>query len=188
MGNESDSRNPFGELCHIPFRMFQITCAHDGCNAKVHRECQRHWITLAHLPHIESIPTYCPTHNRQRGDYIAWYYESKKQPIPDSLTITTSKDVGESNQGHITPYMAMQLAITPSNVYTSDINPREESPVRENQCDICWTDIDLTNRTTTMRTHCNHIFHRDCIEKWMEKKVRFKFGITNDILLQNEYV
>ena len=112
MGNESDSRNPFGERCHIRLYRFQITCAHDGCNAKVHRECQRHWITLAQLPHIESIPTYCPTHNRQRGDYIAWYYESKKQPIPDSLTITTSKDVGESNQGHITPYMARQLAIT----------------------------------------------------------------------------
>jgi hypothetical protein len=81
---------------NLRFHMFQITCAHDGCNAKVHRDCQRHWITLAQLPHIESIPTYCPTHNRQRGDYIAWYYETKKQPIPDSLTITTSKDVGES--------------------------------------------------------------------------------------------
>ena len=91
MGNESDSRNPFGERCHIRFHMFQITCAHDGCNAKVHRECQRHWITLAHLPHIESIPTYCPTHNRQRGDHITSYYKYKK--MPDYLKLTTSKSV-----------------------------------------------------------------------------------------------
>ena len=113
---------------------------------------------------------------------------SPKKTIPDSLNITTSKDVGENNQAQIPPYIAVLLATNLSNVYTSDINPREESPVRENECYICWTDIDLTNRTTTMRTHCNHIFHRDCIEEWMEKKVRFKFGITNDILLQNEYV
>ena len=40
MGNESDSRNPFGERCHIRLYRFQITCAHDGCNAKVHWDCQ----------------------------------------------------------------------------------------------------------------------------------------------------
>mgnify|MGYP006149186867 CR=1 FL=1 len=91
MGNESDSRNPFGELCHIRLNRFQITCAHDGCNAKVHRDCQRHWISLAWLPHIDNIPIYCPTHNRQRGDYITSYYEHKK--MPDYLKLTTSKSV-----------------------------------------------------------------------------------------------
>jgi hypothetical protein len=173
MGNESGSRNQFGELCHIRLTLGQITCAHDGCNAKVHHNCQWRWISLARLPHIDNIPIYCPTHNRQRGDYIAWYYESKKQPIPDSLNITTSKDVGENNQAHISPYIAALLATNPSNVYRSDINPREEPPVRENECSICMTDIDLTNRTTTMlRTHCNHIFHRDCIQMWMKEQVR----------------
>ena len=180
MGNDRGDHNPFGERCRSIINR-QITCAHDGCNAKVHRDCQWTWLHLARLPYDTFSPTYCPTHNRQRGDYIAWYYESKKQPIPDSLKLTTSKDVGENNQAQIPPYIAVLLATNLSNVYTSDINPREESPVRENECYICWTDIDLTNRTTTMRTHCNHIFHRDCIEKWMEKKVRFKFGITNDI-------
>ena len=91
MGNESDSRNPFGELCHIRHRMGQITCAHDGCNAKVHRDCQWSWLKFARLPCDTFSPTYCPTHNRQRGDYITSYYEHKK--MPDYLKLTTSKSV-----------------------------------------------------------------------------------------------
>ena len=36
-------------------------------------------------------PTYCPLHNKQRRDFIKWYYENiKNEPIPESLKFTTS--------------------------------------------------------------------------------------------------
>ena len=44
-------------------------------------------------------PTYCPSHNRQRGNYINWYYETlKNKPISESLKFTTSEGVGDINQ------------------------------------------------------------------------------------------
>jgi hypothetical protein len=40
-------------------------------------------------------------------------------------------------------------------------------------CSICWGIIDLNDRSSSMRTQCNQIFHRNCLERWMEEKVRF---------------
>ena len=90
MGNDRGDDNPFGERCRSIINR-QITCAHDGCNAKVHRDCQWRWLSLARLPYDTFSPTYCPTHDRQRGDYITWYYKSKK--MPDYLKLTTSKSI-----------------------------------------------------------------------------------------------
>jgi hypothetical protein len=153
MENENVSfRKKIGECCRIGTYKFQNTCAHDGCNAKVHRECQWIWLTRARLPIDVLSPIYCPAHNIQRGDFIREYYNSQQVQIPPSI--------------------AAQLHTNPSNLDTSDINPREEPPVQEINCSICLKPIDLTNRRTTMRTHCNHIYHCDCIEEWMKQKVR----------------
>jgi hypothetical protein len=40
-------------------------------------------------------------------------------------------------------------------------------------CSICCCLIDLNDRSSSMRTQCNHIFHCHCLERWMEEKVRF---------------
>jgi hypothetical protein len=40
-------------------------------------------------------------------------------------------------------------------------------------CAICPDPNNLNDRSSIMRTQCNHIFHRTCLEKWMLVKVRF---------------
>ena len=93
----------FREFCCNPTVKDQIVCAQDGCNAKVHQFCQWAWVQKARLPCVASSPIFCPEHNIQRGDYIRWYFRSRKQPIPPSLL--------------------PRLASNPSNVATSKIEP-----------------------------------------------------------------
>ena len=93
----------FGEFCCNPTVKDQIVCAQDGCDAKVHQFCQWAWVQKARLPCVASSPIFCPEHNIQRGDYIRWYFRSRKQPIPPSLL--------------------PRLASNPSNVATSEIEP-----------------------------------------------------------------
>ncbi len=146
-------QNPFGEHCRN-YTNTQISCAHDGCNAKVHRECQWTWLHKVELENDVLSPSYCPTHNRQRGDYITWYYESiKQQPIPDSLKLTTSKDVGHINQG----------------THSSTAENLSIEPQSEN-CVFCLSSIDAN---TGITSSCNHTFHYDCVSRWMENEVSY---------------
>ncbi len=50
-----------------------------------------------------SSPIFFPEHNIQCGDYIRWYFRSRKQPIP--------------------PFLLPRLTSNPSNVATSKIEP-----------------------------------------------------------------
>ncbi len=61
------------------------------------------WFKKVRLPVDYSSPVYCPAHNIQRGDYIRWYFGSRKQPVP--------------------PDLLAWLASNPSNMDTSDIEP-----------------------------------------------------------------
>ena len=95
--------NRFGERCCDPNFKDLIVCHQNGCDAKVHQLCQWSWLTRARLPFVATSPIFCPAHNIQRGDYIRWYFRSRKQPIPPSLL--------------------PRLASNPSNVATSEIEP-----------------------------------------------------------------
>jgi hypothetical protein len=95
--------NRFGEFCCNPIFKGQILCAQNGCNAKVHRGCQWAWLKKARLPFLVTSPIFCPAHNIQRGNYIRWYFRSRKQPVP--------------------PDLLARLASNPSNKDTSDIEP-----------------------------------------------------------------
>lgn len=39
-------------------------------------------------------------------------------------------------------------------------------------CVICYNEIDVNDRQGYMLAPCDHIFHRQCLEQWMEVKVR----------------
>lgn len=38
-------------------------------------------------------------------------------------------------------------------------------------CVICYNEIDVNDRAGYMLAPCDHIFHRQCLEQWMEIKV-----------------
>ena len=189
------SGNPFGEHCST-HTYTQLTCAHDGCNAKVHRWCQWGWLRIARLDCDNRSPVYCPTHNRQRGDYITWYYELKGRPIPESLDLTTSESVGEpytlpennsvaricggdsmatlhSTAENTTCTYTTTLSSTAENSSISDqVNATNVEPKEAVNCTICQNSIDLDNRNSSMQLQCSHSFHRNCIETWWKTKVR----------------
>jgi hypothetical protein len=188
--------NRFGERCCNPNFKDLIVCPQNGCDAKVHQLCQWAWLKRARLPFVVTSPIFCPAHNIQRGDYIRWYFRSRKQPVP--------------------PDLLARLASNPSNVDTSDIEPvpllnsnaspalngvaqnchgegnqatlgsteedtggtsmskerSNEAPYQE--CVICHGIIvDVNDRKASVITPCRHIFHRDCFFRWTEEKVRF---------------
>ncbi len=52
---------------------------------------------------MATSPIFCPAHNIECGDFIRWYFRSRKEPVP--------------------PDVLARLASNPSNVDTSDIEP-----------------------------------------------------------------
>ena len=38
-------------------------------------------------------------------------------------------------------------------------------------CVICYNEIDVNDRKGYMLAPCDHIFHRHCLEQWMDVKV-----------------
>ena len=187
--------NRFGEYCVNPIFKGQMLCAQNGCNAKVHRWCQWAWVNKARLLVDYSSPVYCPAHNIQRGDYIRWYFRSRKQPVPPDLLARQSSNPSNVDTSNIEPVPLLNSNASPAlngvalnchgvgnqatlgwmeedTVGTSMSKERSNEAPNQN-CVICLRIIDVDNRRSSMRTQCDHIFHRDCLERWMEEKVRF---------------
>ena len=57
---------------------------------------------------------------------------------------------------------------------------RSNEAPNQYECVISWGIIEVNDRRSRMLTQCNHIFHRHCLERWMEEKVRFRFDLSND--------
>ena len=48
----------------------------------------------------------------------------------------------------------------------------EKGKIRHHtECVICMCDIDLSKVKSRMVTPCNHAFHAECLQKWMEVKL-----------------
>jgi hypothetical protein len=177
----------FDELCcHAGYQGLTL-CAHEGCNAKVHHRCQWAWLRNKSLAFFASGPIYCPVHNIQRGDYIRQYYRSRGMNIPREVLvllpiIPDTSDINPSVEPGVRTAQQSAAPIGPGVRNTSDIDPSVEPGVqnaqrlpapKEEDCEICHTNIDLNDRSTFMKTQCKHIFHRICLERWFLAKVRF---------------
>lgn len=45
------------------------------------------------------------------------------------------------------------------------------SPLPSFECAICYSEIDIRNRSGYMLAPCDHLFHQDCLVQWMEVKM-----------------
>ena len=53
-----------------------------------------------------------------------------------------------------------------------DLEIGQESAGKEvAECVICMSEVDLDNLRSRMITPCNHAFHTECLQKWMEVKL-----------------
>jgi hypothetical protein len=185
----------FGEFRCNPTVKDQIVCAQDGCDAKVHQFCQWAWLHKARLPCVVSSPIFCPEHNIQCGDYIRWYFRSRKQPIPPSLLPQLASNPSNVVTSKIEPVPLLNSGTSPAlngvsrnhhgegnqarlGSRAEDTGGTSMSKDRSNKapsqnCVICLRIIDVNDRKGSMHAPCDHIFHLHCLKRWMEEKVRF---------------
>jgi hypothetical protein len=188
--------NRFGERCCNPNFKDLIVCLQNGCDAKVHRLCQWAWLKRARLPFVVTSPIFCPAHNIERGDYIRWYFRSCKQPVPPDLLAQLVSNPSNVDTSNIKPVPLLNSNASPAlngvaqnchgvgNQATlgwteEDTGGASMSKERSNEasyqeCVICHGIIvDVNDREASVITPCRHIFHKDCLFRWTEQKVRF---------------
>ena len=60
------------------------------------------------------------------------------------------------------------------------IDDEDPNRSRKYECVICMSDIDVTDNGSYMITPCNHIFHKECLTRWMEQ--RMQCAVCREIL------
>jgi len=55
-----------------------------------------------------------------------------------------------------------------SNIYTGKIPLKLLKKYQRKTCSICCDEIKINKRTVISVTNCNHVFHSNCINKWIE--------------------
>ena len=73
---------------------------------------------------------------------------------------------GEGNQA--------RLGLTAEDTGGTSMSEERSYEAPNLNCVICMSIIvNVDNHAECVISPCNHIFHRDCLNRWMEEKVRF---------------
>jgi len=191
----------FDELCCQAGQNGLTLCAHEGCNANVHRRCQWAWLRNKRLAFFASGPIYCPVHNIQRGDYIRQYYRNRGMNIPpevlallpiipsnaDRSDIDASVEPGvrtaQRSAAPIGPgarehpgarkHVRAHHAVAEGETVVPEHASALQAATREDIGGDCTICLSIIEGDNRMRTQCNHTFHRTCLENWMRHRVRF---------------
>ena len=59
----------------------------------------------------------------------------------------------------------------PTTVYVPFLLNKKQDVGLDSDCAICMNPIDYNNNESFMITPCNHAFHTDCLNKWMDVKL-----------------
>ncbi len=82
------------------------------------------------------------------------------------MEVILSTMPGEGNQA--------RLVLAAEDTGGTSMSEEKSYEAPNQKCVICFGIIvDVNDRDASVISPCNHIFHRDCVEKWMEEKVRF---------------
>jgi hypothetical protein len=85
---------------------------------------------------------------------------------------TAQKPAAREEPG-VQEHASAQQAAAREDIGGTSMSKDRSNEAPNQNCVICLRIIDVDNRRSSMRTQCDHIFHRDCLERWMEEKVRF---------------
>ncbi len=135
-----------------------------------------------------SSPIFCPAHNTQRGNYIRWYFRSRKQPVPPDLLARLASNPSNVDTSDIKPVPLLnskaspvlngvaqnchgegnqaRLSSTAEDTGCTSMSEERSYEAPNQKCVICFGIIvDVNNRDASVISPCNHIFHRDCVER-----------------------
>lgn len=105
------------------------------------------------------------------------------RPIPDSMLpspppcirqITSISDIEAGSSTTSARGLGYRNRINGGNSRYRNATTIDESRSDSGQtldCVICYSSIDVHNRRGYMLPPCDHIFHRQCLEQWMEVKL-----------------
>ncbi len=66
-----------------------------------------------------------------------------------------------------------RLSSTAEDTGGTSMSEERSNEVPNQKCVICLRIIDVNDHDASVRSPCNNIFHRDCLLRWTEEKVRF---------------
>lgn len=106
---------------------------------------------------------------QQNDDYLLSTYLLMIQNYPEILEINISLE-SELNFDMLNTILRQQFGLTEN--YSGPENPIEiiqyNEDMEENLCSICMDSF--RENQEIGKLGCNHFFHKECIEKWFERK------------------
>ena len=142
---------------------------------------------------MATSPIFCPAHNIERGDYIRWYFGSRKEPVPPDVLARLASNPSNVDTSDIEPVPLLNSNASPAlngvtqNCHGEGNQARLDSTAEDTgrtsmseersyeapnlNCVICMSIIvNVNNHAECVISPCNHIFHRDCLNRWTEEK------------------
>lgn len=106
------------------------------------------------------------------------------RPIPESLLprqhsnerppsddVETNTLIGGDDKGPRNRKSSSRNGSDDSHGVTTIYESHDSSEGSSLDCVICYNGINIENKRGYMLAPCDHIFHRDCLEQWMEVKM-----------------
>ncbi len=85
----------------------------------------------------------------------------------------TAQRVAAREEPGVQEHASAQRVVAREDIGGTLMSEDRSNEAPNQNCVICLCIIDVNDRRSSMRTQCDHIFHRDCFERWMEEKERF---------------
>lgn len=95
--------------------------------------------------------------------------EKSKERLP-SDDVETKSLIGNGTKGPRNRKVSSRNG-DESNVCTTIIENHDSDDGTSLDCVICYNSINIQNKRDYMLAPCDHIFHKDCLEQWMEVKM-----------------
>jgi len=94
---------------------------------------------------------------------------SNERPSPDDVETNTL--IGGDDKGPRNRKSSSRNGSDDSHGVTTIYESHDSSEGTSLDCVICYNSINTENKRGYMLAPCDHIFHRDCLEQWMEVKM-----------------
>ena len=108
-------------------------------------------------------------YSRQIPDSLLPRKHSNERRAPED--VETNKLIGSDDKGPRNRKFSSKNGTDDSHGVRTIIESNSSTEGTRLDCVICYGGINIENKRGYMLAPCDHIFHRDCLEQWMEVKM-----------------